>query len=374
MEDSLDTTLIFLVLVAFAAGALFVYLILSRSHAVGGSPQMAELGGRLSQMAESQAAAQTHLSERLQAQERALAKFLEERLSDVTRRVGESLEKSSEKTQTSMVEIEKRLAVIDAAQKNISELSKEVVSLQDILSNKQARGAFGEEQLEAIIRDQLPPSYYEFQASLSNRNRVDCLIKMPPPLGPLCVDAKFPREDYDALRAAGGDKAAYAQAQRAFASAIMKHVRDIADKYIVPGETAEAALMFVPSEAVYAEIYETAPDIVDKARRSRVFIVSPTTLWAVLNTMRAVLKDVRMREQAGVIQKEVLTLLDDVARLGKRVDSLETHFNQAEKDIREIHTSVVKITRRGERITSLEIEDEEPLEPESLPSSSDSGP
>ena len=315
-----------------------------------------ELVGSLKTLVDQSAAAQSATAERLQAQERALAKALEERFSDITRRVGEHLEKSAQATSTTIGDLRERLVKIDEAQKNLAELSTHVVSLQDILSNKQARGAFGEEQLEAIVRDQLPTAHFEFQATLSNQKRVDCVLRLPAPLGPLCIDAKFPREAYDALREAGGDEAARTAAQRAFANAINVHVRDIAEKYIVPGETAEAAMMFVPSEAVYSEIYTSTMDVADKARRARVFIVSPTTLWAVLNTMRAILKDARMREQADAIQREVGLLLDDIGRLSKRVDNLESHFSAAEKDVRDIRITTEKIIRRGDRIQDVELE------------------
>lgn len=312
---------------------------------------VARLGGRLAQLSTGQAAGQAQLT-----------RTLEERLDAVTKRLGDSLSEQTEKTGRNLTDLQKRLAVIDSAQKNITELSSQVVGLQDILSNKQARGAFGEEQLKMIVEDQLPPAYHEFQATLSNDKVVDCLIKMPPPLGPLSIDAKFPREGYDALRAAGSDQAARKAAERRFGTDIMKHVRDIAEKYIRPGETAEAALMFVPSEAIFAELHANFADIVDKARRARVFIVSPTTLWAVLNTMRAILKDVHMREQAGVIQLMVEKMLEDVDRLDKRVDNLQSHFDLATRDIREIRTSADKITRKGEQIIDLELDDETPAE------------
>ncbi len=320
------------------------------------SQGQSELVGGLKTLVDQAAAAQASTAERLQAQERALAKALEDRFADITKRVGDSLEKSAQATSTTIGDLRERLVKIDEAQKNISELSTHVVSLTDILSNKQARGAFGEEQLEAIVRDQLPPAHFEFQATLSNRMRADCVLRLPAPLGPLAIDAKFPREAYDALQEAGADELARAAAQRAFANAINIHVRHIADKYIVPGETAEAAMMFVPSEAVYSEIHTSARDVADKARRARVFIVSPTTLWAVLNTMRAILKDVRMREQAGAIQREVGLLLEDIGRLTKRVDNLESHFAAAEKDVREIRTSAEKIVRRGDRIQDVDLE------------------
>lgn len=353
-------------LLPFAAAAAAVAALIALFLALrprGADPELmrlaqsqSELVGSLKTLVDQSAAAQAATAERFQAQERALAKALEERFADITHRVGEHLEKSAQATATTVGDLRERLVKIDEAQKSLSELSSHVVSLQDILSNKQARGAFGEEQLEAIVRDQLPPAHFDLQATLSNRMRVDCLLKLPPPLGALAIDAKFPREAYDALREAGADDAARVAAQRAFGVAVNNHVRDIAEKYIIPGETAEAALMFVPSEAVYCEIYTAIKDVADKARRARVFIVSPTTLWAVLNTMRAILKDARMREQAGAIQKEVALLLEDVARLSKRVENLEGHFAAAEKDVREIRVSADKVIRRGDRIQDVELE------------------
>ena len=349
--------------VAAVAVALAAVFLAVRSRQSGPDPELirlsqtqSELVGSLKTLVDQSAAAQSATAERLQAQERALAKALEERFADITKRVGDSIDKTAQQTTTTMGDLRERLVRIDEAQKSLAELSTHVVGLQDILSNKQARGAFGEEQLEAIVRDQLPPAHFEFQATLSNQKRVDCVLHLPPPLGPLAIDAKFPREAYDALREAGADEVARVAAQRAFANAINIHVRDIADKYIIPGETAEAAMMFVPSEAVYCEIYSGAKDIADKARRARVFIVSPTTLWAVLNTMRAILKDVRMREQADAIQREVGLLLEDIGRLEKRVDNLETHFTAAEKDVRDIRISTDKIVRRGDRIQDVELE------------------
>jgi DNA recombination protein RmuC len=347
---------LFLLVFLLAAGVIF--LLIQRRGKGGDQTQLSELVGRLAQMAESQTSAQTHLSDRLQAQERALSKTLEERLSAVTHKVGESLEKTSQRSHASMVELHQRLAVIDAAQKNITELSTQVVGLQDILSNKQARGAFGEIQLQDLVTNVLPASAYGFQETLSNGKRVDCLIRLPNPPGPIAIDAKFPLESFTALGKAE-DEAARKAAIRMFGTDIKKHVRDIAEKYLIPGETAESALMFLPSEAVYAEIQVHLPEIVEFAFRSRVVIVSPSTLWATLNTIRAVLKDVRMREQAGLIQKEVHVLMEDVMRLCKRIDSLDSHFHQAEKDIREIRTSTDKISKRGERITLVEMAENE---------------
>ena len=276
---------IILLFAAFTLVVLAIYVIARR----GGSDEQnrslsetaeklvtaqAELAGRISQLTENQAAAQ---------------KLLDERLADVTRRVGESLEKSSQKAQTSMTEMKERLAVINAAQKNITELSGQVEGLQNILANKQTRGAFGEIRLNDLVKDALPPSAYDLQVTLSNGKRVDCLIQLPNPPGSISIDAKFPLESYRALREAGDD-AARKIAARSFGTDIKNHLRDIAEKYILPGETAETALMFLPSEAVYGEIHANFPEIVEMSFRARVLIVSPSTLWATLNTVRAVLK------------------------------------------------------------------------------------
>ena len=307
----------------------------------------ADLGGRL-----------TQLSEQSAAERAELLRTLHERLDGVTKRMGDSLEKSATKTATSLGELGKHLNVIDQAQKNISELAGQVVGLQDILDNKQTRGAFGEVQLENLVISILPPSAYDFQAALSNKRRVDCLIRLPNPPGPIAVDAKFPLESYHALYAAEDDSQLKA-AQRAFRTAIGKHVKDIQERYILPGETADSALMFLPSEAVYAELHGNFPEVVEQSYRARVWIVSPTTLMATLNTVRAVLKDARMREQAGVIQAEVLKLLDDVGRLDERTQKLQSHFGQAARDLDLIATSTKKITRRAAQIEEVQLADAE---------------
>ena len=272
--------------------------------------------------------------------------------------MGRSLEEAAGRTAKSFGEIATRLKVIDEAQKNLSDLSGEIVSLQDSLSDKQARGAFGELQLTDLVSASLPPSAYDFQVKLSNDRRVDCLIKLPNPPGPMGVDAKFPLEGYQALQAAR-DEAEKAAAGRAFKADIAKHVKNIAERYILPGETADSALMFLPSEAVYAELHAKFPDVVQKSFQAKVWIVSPTTLWATLNTVRAILKDARIREQAHVVQKEMRALMDDVRRLGERVDKLDTHFNQAQRDIADIRTSTDGITRHAGRIEAVELDGED---------------
>jgi DNA recombination protein RmuC len=314
-----------------------------------------QLAGRLAQIAESQAAAQARMAEALQAQEREIAKKLEERLNDVTKRIGEGLEKSSKSTETTMGDLKERLAVIDRAQKNITELSTQVDGLQAILANKQARGAFGEIQLNDLVTQALPPSAYSFQATVGGNRRVDCLLTLPNPPGAIAIDAKFPLEAYHLLQAAGTDEERVV-ARRRLAQEVSVHVKAIAEKYIVPGETAESALMFLPSEAVYAELHANLPGVVQDAFRRRVWIVSPTTLMATLNTVRAVLKDASMREQAHVIQAEVGRLLEDVTRLDDRVGKLDRHFNQATDDIRQIRISTDKVTKRSERIQEIELE------------------
>jgi len=318
----------------------------------------AELAGRLAQIAESQAAAQARMAEQLRAQERELARKLEERLAEVSRRVGESLEKSSQTAQTTIADLKERLAVIDSAQKNITALSTQVVGLQDILANKQARGAFGEIQLNDLVVQALPPSAYAFQATLASGRRVDCLLTLPNPPGAIAIDAKFPLESYRALREAGSDGERDA-ARRLLAQAVVRHLRDIAERYIVPGETADSALMFLPSEAVYAELHANLPAVVQEAFRRRVWIVSPTTLMATLHTVRAVLKDARISEQAGLLQGEVGLLLDDIRRLDDRVGRLQSHFRQADEDMRQIRISTEKIDKRAERIREVEVESPE---------------
>jgi len=367
-----------MIVAAFAALAVAVALVVAvvalgraaraRREAQGLNAQMVrmtegltagqnDLAGRLKQISEISAAQQAALADRLQAQERQLARTLEERLADLSKRVGDSLEKSTAQAHKTMSEVRERLAVIDAAQKNIAELSGQVVSLQEVLSNRQARGAFGEIQLNDLVTSILPPSAYEFQATLGGGLRVDCLLRLPNPPGSIAIDAKFPLESYRALRAAEDDTARTI-AKRAFRTAILKHINDIAGKYIIPGETAESALMFLPSEAVYAELHANFVEVVERSYKARVWIVSPTTLMATLHTVRAVLKDVRMREQAGVIQTQVLAMLKDVTRLDERVARLQRYHDHAGKVLGEIRTSTDKITRKAEKIEEIQIADE----------------
>ncbi|GAB4353717.1 MAG: DNA recombination protein RmuC [Kiloniellaceae bacterium] len=354
-------TLIVAVLAALAVGAVVGLLLRRRpaQEAPREDPALAALAGRLAQMAESQTAVQNSIIERLQAQERVVIKTVDERLQGFSKQVGDRLNESTTKHQTALADLRERLAVIDKAQQNLTELSTQVVGLQDILANKQARGAFGEIQLRDLVEATLPPSAYAFQATMSNGKRADCLLNLPNPPGAIAIDSKFPLESYEALRNAGSDEALAVPARRAFAADVRKHVQDIAARYILPGETAESALMFLPSEAVYAELHANFREVVEASYKARVWIVSPTTLMATLNTVRAVLKDVRMREQAAIIQTEVGKMMEDVVRLDKRVGKLESHFDQAARDIQDIRTSANKIVSRGEKIGELELEETE---------------
>jgi DNA recombination protein RmuC len=351
-----DNTVLLAFFGGLALAGLVVFVLLKRSSSSEGGQmatlmtqlqeQNSQLAGRLSQMAEDGRKSQAEL-----------AKTLADRLDVTNQKMGQSLEASSAKTAKSMGEIQTRLSVIDEAQKNITALSTDIVGLQDILSNKQARGAFGEVQLNDLVSNILPPNAYSFQETLSNGKRADCLLKMPNPPGSIVVDAKFPLESYHNLMNAKDDVSKVA-AERQFRDDMVKHVKDIAEKYIIPGETAESALMFLPSEAVYAELHANFPAVVEKSFAAKVWIVSPTTLMATLNTVRAILKDVKMREQASVIQTEVGHLVKDTYRLDERVQNLSKHFRLAEKDIGEIQTSAGKIIKRSDKITSLELEDD----------------
>ncbi len=344
------------VIIIFSGIAGFVFL---RRRGTAGEAE--QLRGDLVRLSESFAASQRDMEERLKAEQRALGEKLHEREAALNKTLAEGLQDSTKKTLETMGKVEARLAVIDKAQSNIAELSSQVVSLQDILSNKQARGAFGEIQLNDLVSQILPPSAYSFQTTLGNGRRADCLLQLPNPPGAIVIDAKFPLESYHALQAAADD-VAKKTAERAFRDAMNVHIKAISERYIVPGETADAALMFLPSEAVYAELHGNFTAVVEESYRARVFIVSPTTLWATLNTVRAILKDVRMKEQAGLIQKEVQILLGDVVRLDDRVGKLQDHFGQAAKDIEKIRISTSKVSKRAERIELVQLEDDAKVE------------
>jgi len=297
-----------------------------------------------------------HVSEAQAVSQTAMLQVMESRLSEVQRNMTEALHGTSTRTARSLGDLHQRLETIDKAQANIEKLSGNVLSLQDILSNKQTRGAFGEIQLHDIVQKALPKDAYTMQATLSNGKRADCLIHLPNPPGPIVIDAKFPLEAYEALRRADTPRAVQEAGQLLRAS-VRAHIRAIAERYIVEGETADGALMFLPSEAVYAELHANFPEIVREGFAVKVWIVSPTTCMATLNTMRAVLKDARMREQAGAIRKELGLLYADVERLSERVGNLDKHFGQAAKDIEEIRISSDKASKRARRLDNFDFEE-----------------
>ncbi|WP_309083854.1 DNA recombination protein RmuC [Chelativorans sp.] len=369
----LGATVISLGELAVACGALLVLLILvlalslrrsARARALAEAEAAArarEAEARLAELAK----AQTELQGRMGAiaevfgtRQAELTKAISERLDGMTSRLGQSITEQTKSTHENLAKLQERLAVIDTAQSNIQSLAGQVVQLQQILSNKQTRGAFGQARMEAIIADGLPPTAYEFQFTLSNGSRPDCLVKMPNGTPPLVIDAKFPLEAWNAIRAAaegegGPEGRKYAEA--AFRRDVEVHIKAIAEKYLIPGETQDTAFMFVPSESIFAEIHENFEALVQRAHRARIVIVSPSLLMLSIQVIQAVLKDARMREQAHLIQAEVAKLMQDVSRLDDRVRKLQAHFLQANKDIDLIVTSADKVTKRGARIEALEL-------------------
>ncbi len=291
-----------------------------------------------------------------------LNRAIGERLDGMTSRLGHSITEQTKSTHENLARLQERLAVIDTAQTNIQSLAGQVVQLQNILSNKQTRGAFGQSRMEAIIADGLPHGAYEFQATLSNGNRPDCVIRMPNGSPDLVIDAKFPLEAWNAIRAAGEEGGADAQKQAAqsFRRDVEVHIKAIAERYLIRGETQDTAFMFVPSESIFAEIHENFEALVQKAHRARIVIVSPSLLMLSIQVIQAVLKDARMREQAHLIQGEVARLMEDVGRLDDRVRKLQTHFMQANRDVEQILTSTEKVTKRGQKIEALELGAPEP--------------
>ena len=286
-----------------------------------------------------------------------LARLFTERLDSLQNRVGDGLKENVKETTENLSKLNERLAVIDAAQKNLTSLTSEVLTLKDVLSNKQTRGAFGQGRMEAVIRDALPPNSYEFQATLPGGKRPDCIIRLPNDPRPLVIDAKFPLESVTAFREAQNDEAKKLAMVRVRGD-IGTHLKDIAEKYIVRGVTQEIAVMFVPSESIYADLHEFFDDVIQKAQRARIMIVSPSLLMMAVQMLQVIVRDSQMREQAHLVQMEVGKILDDVNRLRDRVTKLDTHFRQAQEDIVHITTSADKVARRGEKITSMELEPE----------------
>jgi DNA recombination protein RmuC len=292
-----------------------------------------------------------------------LHRSVHERLDTVSHYLNQSMTSTRQQTADSLSQLHERLAVIDTAQRNITDLASQVTSLQSVLSNKQQRGAFGQGRMEFIIQDGLPKSCYAFQHTLSNRSRPDCVIFLPDQR-PLVIDAKFPLEAVVGLRDAPSDEARKFAAARLRAD-IGRHVNDIAQKYLIPGETQELAMMFVPSESIYAELHDGFEDIVQKAFRARVIIVSPSLLMLAIQVIQQIQRDARMREAADQIHAEVGHLMNDLKRMNERVLKLQTHFGQANEDLRQIVISAEKVEKRGARIRNVEFDDD--LEPDVIP-------
>ena len=305
--------------------------------------RLAELAGTLQ-----------NFSSQAQGQQAHMQRTLDERLDQVSARVGFGLNEQTQRTAQSLSQLHERLAVIDTAQNNLAALSTEMLSLKDILSNKQTRGAFGQGRMEAIISDGLHSKAYSFQATLSNGMRPDCLISLPDSRLKLVIDSKFPLEAYNALREAS-DELLHKAAETRLRTDVNKHVKDIAEKYMINGETHETAIMFVPSESVYAELNEKFEDVVQKAHRQRVILASPNVLMLLVQTMQAIVKDAAMREQAHVIQGEVIKLLDDVNRMKERTDQLRKHFAMAGGDLDQLDISVSRITKRAAKIENIDV-------------------
>ena len=309
-----------------------------------------EMQGRMSTMAELFGSRQTELNQNIN-----------QRLDGMTQKLGNSLVEQTKSTHENLSKLQERLAVIDTAQNNIQALAQNVVGLQAILSDKQTRGAYGQARMETIVKDGLPMGAYNFQTTLSNGTRPDCTVTMPNDSPDLVIDAKFPLEAWNAIKKADDDRLA-TEAARQFRSDMEKHIKDISEKYLIQGETQDTAFMFVPSESIFAEVHENFEGVIQRAHKSRVVIVSPSLLMLSIQVIQAVLKDARMREQAHLIQGEVIRLMEDISRLDDRVRKLQTHFGQSQKDIDQILTSTDKITKRSTKIESMDFQDSAPQE------------
>jgi DNA recombination protein RmuC len=304
-----------------------------------------EMQGRMSTMAELFGSRQSELNQNIN-----------QRLDGMTQKLGNSLVEQTKSTHENLSKLQERLAVIDTAQNNIQALAQNVVGLQAILSDKQTRGAYGQARMETIVKDGLPMGAYNFQTTLSNGTRPDCTVTMPNDSPDLVIDAKFPLEAWNAIKKADDDRLA-TEAARQFRSDMEKHIKDISEKYLIQGETQDTAFMFVPSESIFAEVHENFEGVIQRAHKSRVVIVSPSLLMLSIQVIQAVLKDARMREQAHLIQGEVIRLMEDISRLDDRVRKLQTHFGQSQKDIDQILTSTDKITKRSTKIESMDFQD-----------------
>src|SRR3984885_1959560 len=352
----MEFLLIVLVVAAVAVASVAVFIALR-----GQSKTPEVVAPRLDALAATQSEISGRFAQAIAGQTE-LQKMLAERIEALDKRLGDGLKESTSKTAETLGGIQTRLTVIDEAQKNIAALSGQVVSLQEVLSDKQTRGAFGQAQMEAIVADQLPPTHYDFQATLSNGKRPDCIIRIPNVKGVIVVDSKFPLEAFEALRGLASDDERKIAAAR-LKSDMLKHVKDIAEKYLIPGEVQTPAIMFVPSESIYAELHISFSEVIQQARRQQVVIVSPHVFMLAINTIQTLMRDAKMREQAHKIQAAVGEMLADVKRLGERVGNLQRHIGQTEGDLKDIATSTEKIIRRA---TAISIADLGPAEEEKL--------
>lgn len=312
------------------------------------------------QLGESLLRSSTDLGQRVEA----LTRATDERLKEIGGQVDKRLSDGFEKTTATFTDVIKRLALIDEAQKKITALSTEVVSLQQLLSDKRSRGAFGEVQLNALVTNVMPPTSYAFQHTLPNQKVADCALFLPEPTGLICIDAKFPLESYRTMTDPDRSEHERKRAESQFKQDIKKHIRDISEKYILREVTADGAIMFIPAEAVFAEIQAHHPDLIDAAHAARVWLASPTTLWAILNTASAVLKDAATREQVDIIQKHLGELAKDFNRFRTRMDKLATHIRQANDDVADVNVSARKISSRFEKIENVELEPPDAVAPE----------
>lgn len=288
-----------------------------------------------------------------------LHELLQKRLNDISGQVEQRLNKGFEKTTETFTDVVKRLALIDAAQQRIVELSNNVVSLQEVLTDKRSRGAFGEVQMAGLIANVMPEGSYALQHTLSNGMRVDCMMFLPDPTGHIAIDSKFPLDSFQKMMDNDATDADRLSAEKQFRLDIKKHIKDISGKYIIENETADGAIMFIPAEAVFAEIHAHQPQLVEEAQRARVWMVSPTTLMAVLTTARAVLKDSATRKQVHVIQEHLVNLAKDFDRFRVRMDKLSLHIQQANNDVKDVHISATKISSRFQKIEKVELKEED---------------
>lgn len=313
------------------------------------------MGAMARQVSEAFRASSDELGKRVEG----LTRTTDDRLKEISGQVERRLAEGFEKTTETFTRVLEHLSRIDEAQKRITELSTNVVSLQEVLTDKRSRGAFGEVQLAALVRNLMPEGSFALQHTLSNGTRVDCLLTLPDPTGNVPIDAKFPLESFQRMQDGGLPETDRARAARQFRLDIRKHIRDIADKYLIEGETADGAVMFLPAEAVFAEIHAHFPDLVEEAQRARVWLVSPTTLMAVLTTARAVLKDEATRRQVHIIQDHLRRLAEDFGRFRERMDRLAVHIRQAHEDVKQVNTSAKKISSRFQDIDQVQLPEPE---------------